>query len=114
MTKKQKIALAISLALFAIPELLWSPILNFYYELFQEGDVHPLRNNMLFNSDNLVILKATILIQLLGILSLFLIILFSKFKNRASKLLLVATMVILLLIAGFANYYVLYSNPQIG
>ena len=37
MTKKQKIWFAIFLAMFLVPEVLWSPVNDFYYELLQSG-----------------------------------------------------------------------------
>ena len=55
MTKKQKIWLGVFLALFIVPEVLWSPVGNFVYEIMQSGNAggtHPVRLNFLQVSDN--------------------------------------------------------------
>jgi len=83
MTKTQKIWMWIFLALFAAPEILWSPVINFYYELSQtgiSGGTHPWRNNFLQNSDNLNYLKFVIFFQLISLI-LFLICLIKNRKN---------------------------------
>ena len=61
MTKKQKIWLGISMAMAIVPEILWSPVVNFYYEFYlgtQTSNIYPLRNNFLQNSDNIIYLKS--------------------------------------------------------
>ncbi len=75
MSKIQKIWMWIFIAMFAIPEILWSPVLNFYYGFWQSGrsgNVNTLRNNFLQKADNWNYLKFIILLQLIGLV-LFLI-----------------------------------------
>jgi hypothetical protein len=70
MTTKQKIWFSIFLAMFLVPEVLWNPVANFYYEFWQgmhASTVFPLRNNFLMNSDNLFLLKLVIWIQFFGL-----------------------------------------------
>jgi len=72
MTKKQKIWLGIFLAMFLIPEALWSPVGNIVYELTQTGQsggTHPFRYTILQNSDNLAWLRLVFFIQLVGVVS---------------------------------------------
>jgi len=113
MAKKQKIWLGIFLAMFLVPEILWNPMVNFYYELFQSGDVHPLRNNFLTNADNFSILKFIMLAQFIGLaVSSFFI---AKSRIRAIVKMLLSFLIILsILLAGFAVLFIFYNNPQIG
>ena len=67
MSKKQKIWLGVFLAMFIIPELLWSPILNTLYELWQSGNVIPFRENFIMASDNLLYFRLVNFMQLVGI-----------------------------------------------
>jgi hypothetical protein len=73
MAKIQKVWLAVSGALFLIPEFLWSPLWNFSYELWFEehiGDENLVRDNFLTNSDNANILMIIFTIQAIGLLGL--------------------------------------------
>jgi len=67
MTKNQKIWFSVFLAIFIIPEILWSPLANFYYELLHTGDVFPLRASFLTNSDNFAIWKFVLWVQFSGL-----------------------------------------------
>ena len=82
MTKKQKIWLYIFLALFVIPEVLWSPVGNFVYELFLShyGSTRPFRNNFLQQSNNINYLSTILFLQLLGIFSTFIYLIITR-KN---------------------------------
>lgn len=110
LTKKQKIWTWIFLAMFLVPEILWSPISNFYFELLQtskSGGTYPFRDNFLQNSDNLNYLKIVILLQFIGLLlSLILIIKNRKWMNKLWRYLLIALLFILFIITGFALYFV--------
>ena len=114
MTKKQKIWMWIFLAMFIVPEILWSPVGNFYYELLQSsesGGTHPFRNNFLQNSDNLNNLKFVIFIQFIGLL-LFLIYLI-KNKKEFNTILRYISMIflsILLIFVSFSLYFALTFN----
>lgn len=69
MTKKQKIWFGVFLAMFAVPEALWSPLGNFYYGVVQDskprGYYHEFRNNFLTDGDNVVLLNLILLVQFL-------------------------------------------------
>lgn len=87
MTKKQKLWLWVFIALFVIPELLWSPVGNFVYSLYMPlrgGSAQILRDNFLLDNkyDNLY--SSILFIQLLGIFltALFLIYLYKHFKHK--------------------------------
>lgn len=116
-SKTQKIWLWIFGAMFIIPEILWSPILNFYYEFYQSSFtsfIHPLRNNFLQNSDNSNYLKFILFLQFLGI-SLFFIFLLKNKSNvkliwRHLGLILLFSILIL---TGFALYFALFFNIAI-
>jgi hypothetical protein len=71
MTKMQKVWLGIFLAMFIIPELLWSPILSFGYELLQSGNTHPLRVNYLTSLDHKDLLIFILIFESIGLLSTF-------------------------------------------
>jgi hypothetical protein len=68
MAKNQKIWFVVFGAIFLIPEILWSPLVNFYYELLRTGDVFPLCANFLTNSDNFAIWKLVLWVQFFSLL----------------------------------------------
>jgi len=73
MSKAQKIWMWIFIAMFALPELLWSPVLNFVYIIYKGGNIPViLRNNFLMSSDYRSLLVLVLFIQTIGAL-LFLI-----------------------------------------
>lgn len=81
MTKTQKIWMWIFVAMFAIPEILWSPVVNFLYSFFNPqvgGYPKLLRNNFLLDYQHENLLKTVIIIQIVGILSFFIF----WFKNK--------------------------------
>jgi hypothetical protein len=109
MTKTQKIWLWIFIAMFALPEILWSPILNFYYELSQSNKtsfIKPLRDNFLQNTDNLNILKLIIFLQLIGLLLILVSLIRNKeIKSKIIKYFLIILLIILFIIVGFVFYF---------
>lgn len=116
MTKKQKIWLWIFIAMFVVPEIFWSPVTNFYYELTQTnqgGGTRPFNYNFLQNSDNVNYLKTTIFIQLLGVV-LFIMFWF-KNKNKINSKVLFWTVFLLALliclVSLFALYFFIAFNP---
>jgi len=118
MSKRQKIWLGIFGAMFLVPEILWSPMIDFYYQLILQsnssGIVPPLRQNFLTNSDNISILKFVISMQLLG-LSLFLIRFLSlKIKNKIIKIIAISFLTVLLFLTAFFVLFAFNFNPQIG
>jgi len=86
MTKMQKVWLAIFLAMFIMPEVLWSPVGNSAYEFYMTsyGNTHPFRNNFLQNPDNINILSTVLFIQMAGLLfsSIYLVIIHNSIKNK--------------------------------
>jgi hypothetical protein len=87
MTKGQKIGFWAVLGLFIIPELLWSPVGNFIYELTQtgrSGGTHPFRNTFLEDSSNINIFSTVLFIQLLGLFcsAVYLIIIHNSVKHK--------------------------------
>ena len=69
MKSKRKFLLWTSLALFVVPELIWSPITNILFELFQSGNVHPLRDNLLLKAENIFYFRIVNSLQLVGLLA---------------------------------------------
>jgi hypothetical protein len=120
LSKIQKIWLWVSGALFLVPEILWSPVMNFYYEFYKSsysGNVQPFRDSFLQNSDNLRYLKFIVLLQSIGLL-LFTISLIVNRKNivvmRIVYLFLMAPLLILLLLVLFVLFFIFAFNPNIG
>jgi len=67
MTKTQKMYLRIFLAMFVLPEVLWSPVTNILYE-FSKNSGQPYIANFLMNPDNITWLNFVLLIQVIGLL----------------------------------------------
>jgi hypothetical protein len=111
MTKKQKIWLSVSGLMFILPELLWSPIVNTYYYLFNFSSVNKiiLRNNFLFDYKYESLLKLVITIQLIGIVYVFIFLCKKTTKFKFKPLIIIITLA-LLIITGFAFYlWVLFN-----
>jgi hypothetical protein len=83
MTKTQKIWLGIFLAMFAIPEILWSPVMNeiIVPRFFSST---PWRYSFLYKPGNVNMLIWVLLIQFLG-MGLATVTLFFSRKNLSSK-----------------------------
>jgi hypothetical protein len=109
MTIKQKIWMWVFIAMFAVPEILWSPVANFYYEFLQSSwtsYVKHFRYNFLQNSDNLNYFKFVIFLQLIGLIGSLILML--KDKNNKNKMLTysLATLLSIFAIAvGFILYF---------
>jgi len=117
LTKTQKVWLWISAAIFLVPEILWSPVANFYYQLTQtsrSGGTYPFRNNFLQNSDNLNYLKLVFFLQFVGLLWFLISMLRGALiKNKVIKYICVATLLILLIVVGFALYFAMTFSIEI-
>ncbi|MBL8031581.1 MAG: hypothetical protein JNK33_04645 [Candidatus Doudnabacteria bacterium] len=69
MTKNQKLWFWIGLALFAIPEILWSPVVNVFYDLFQSSNsVAVFRDNLLTSGNHVNLFISILGLQLFGLL----------------------------------------------
>ena len=113
MSKKQKILSWIFIGLFVIPEVLWSPLLNFYYELNQSGStsaVHSLRDNFFENPDHFNSLRLIVFIQLVGLVSFLVLLTRIKLKLRLVAILIT---IVLILLSVIANWY-MSAQWQIG
>ena len=76
MVKAQKWLLWLFGAMFLVPEVLWSPVLNFIYSIWVGGNVPMiLRDNFLINPDNRNLAITIILIQCIGALLFFILLL---------------------------------------
>jgi hypothetical protein len=75
MTKNQKIWFLIFLAMFAVPEVLWSPVSNVIFGLIKDV---PYRINFLTQADNRDWLITIIFAQFLGILGVNSLLWFKK------------------------------------
>jgi hypothetical protein len=90
MTKTQKIWLGVCLEIIflgmaIVPEILWSPVLNFIYEWNQNTNhVVAWRSNFLTNSDNIDLWSHVLLFQFLGLFFATVLMLFYKnyVKNK--------------------------------
>jgi len=110
----QKIWFWIFGAMFVVPEILWSPLVNLIYDIFQNSNnVKTLRPNFLTNPNNIYILLYIIFFQFIGVLGTTIITIKSKL-NLIPKIFLVATMTILLLVNGFILYLVFALRNGIG
>src|SRR4051812_49298452 len=111
MTKKQKIWTVVFIAMFLLPELLWSTVFNFYYELPQtsySSNTHPFRDNYFQNSDNLVQYDFILGMQILGLIGLLYFIAANKVSIHHSLIKLTA-FVLIFILAAFSSlvfYYV--------
>lgn len=110
MTKIQKIWLSIFIAMFALPEILWSPVINLIYEFLQNTNkVQPWRDNFLMNSDNIAWLSVIYLIQLVGLLGCLMLIISLKPKNIAMWL-----VNSVLIICSLTVAFLLFASLTIG
>lgn len=95
MTKTQKIWMWIFLGMLLVPEVLWSPLGNFYYELIKGqhvSNILPFRFNFLESADYVNMLRLVILIQTAGsILGLITIL---KLKPGIAKWLSISALLI--------------------
>ena len=87
MTKKQRIGFWSILGLFILPEILWSPVGNFIYELSQtsrSGGTHPFRNTFLEDTSNINMLSTVLFIQMLGLFAsaVYLIVMHNSVRNK--------------------------------
>ena len=110
MTKTQKIWLWISLAIFVVPEALWSPVSNMVNDLLQKSNnVQILRPNFLTNSDNTNLLVFFLGFQFIGVVAS--LILLMKSKTNIStwlKIFIIITLSLIAIVTGIV-FYIAFS-----
>lgn len=104
MSSKQKIWFWIFLAIFIVPEVLWSPVLSFGYELLQSGNTHPLRRNNITNLQHSGLIILVLGVEFIGVVVSLLIISKSIKIKKMIHWILIASMSIF----AIANAIVLY------
>ncbi len=113
MTKMQKVWLWIFLAMFIVPEVLWSPVGNFIY-IFIKGGNHPViwRNNFLMQTDFRNLLTLVLFIQFVGLLlgSYALI----KKKPKSYFEIFIIVLMLLVLLLNFFVLYLVWATRHIG
>jgi len=85
MNKIHKAWLSLLVVLFAIPEILWSPIGNFIYESGQRtNNIKPLRESFLTQTDNFELWANIVLFQFICLLliTIYIAVLKKQFKNQ--------------------------------
>jgi hypothetical protein len=87
MTKMQKVWLGIFLAMFIVPEVLWSPVYKFWYSLKLPtvgGHYAIVRQNFLDNSGNSDLWSNLILLEFFGLLltAIYLVVIRKSFTHR--------------------------------
>lgn len=113
LNKTQKIWTWIFIAMFAIPEILWSPIGNFLHTFWRGGNTPAiLRNNFLMHSDYRGLLIFVIFLQSFGALACLVLTYKSSTKNwlKASLTLLL----LLFFILSFVILSVLLLTLNVG
>ena len=112
MKKVQKIWLSVFLAMFLVPEILWSPAYKMYLATFspsQNGHYAVFRANLLDNSNGISLWANLLLLQFLGVLFLTTFFLFLKkyFQNKnifwVVFLFLLALTLVMFYIHGFST-----------
>jgi len=115
MTKKQKIWLAVFLAMFIIPEILWSTYSSFYCMVLFSGSGNSFQLFQLIpNPKSLIIQKSISFVQFFGLLSSFVVLIKSQVKNKTIKLIEISFLAVLLILAIYFLYFIFNFNPQIG
>jgi len=113
MSKIQKIWMWIFIAMFAIPEILWSPVENFIYIFIRNSDPPQLfRTNFLTEAGPSFLYRMIVLIQLIGLLG-FLFILMKNKKNihrRWHYYILLILDLLLILLTFFVFYLITFLN----
>ena len=106
MTKTQKIWLWISVAMFVVPEVLWSPVSNFLYTFYKGGNIPIIfRDNFLMSSDYRGMVIIIIFLQSFAALTSF--ILLYKSLNKGILKISLCLFTCLLTAASFCVFLIL-------
>jgi hypothetical protein len=112
--QNKKIWLWVSLGMFLVPELLWSPVMNFIYEIFQNNNhVQALRPNFLTDSSNVTPFIIVVFIQFLGLL-ITTVIMTKSSAPKSAKISSIAFLLILLILTGFVLFTAYSLRNGIG
>jgi uncharacterized membrane protein YwzB len=115
MTKNQKIWFLIFLAIFAVPEVLWSPVNSFYRDIgISPFEFRGLINSNNFFGDNLTLAKVILCVQLIGLLIGFWIVSISRFDKKLIKLSSSVFLGLLILFVAYILVFAFVSNPHFG
>lgn len=116
MTKKQKIWFAVFLAMFLIPEILWSPIRGIFSIYFPGGlpDIFSISSSIETNNNAIACLIT--LTQLIGLLGMVYLIYKSKINNSIKIITLFFLFLLICLSINlvYMGFYYLNNYPQIG
>jgi len=114
MTRLQKIWMWIFIAMFAVPEILWSPVANFLYTFWKGGNIPSiLRDNFLISSDYRKLAIIVIFIQGIGALLSSVLIFRSSIKNIYKVILFVSFFIFFLLSVIVASILLLTLNMEL-
>jgi|SRR3989344_2968843 len=114
METKQKNWLWVSLIMFAMPEILWSPVTNIIYSFLQNSNhVKDFRSNFLTNPDNTTFLLIVLFIQLVGLVLSLVYIMKTTIIARYKISLFLLTLFVSI-VTGFAFFIVFSLRNGIG
>lgn len=115
MAKKQKIWFSIFLAMFLVPEVLWSPVNSFYHDIgISPFEFRGLTNGNNFFGNNLTLVKAILSAQFVGLLIVFWIVSTGRFEKKIIKLTISIFFGLLILLVAYILVFVFASNPHFG
>jgi hypothetical protein len=114
MTKKQKILLWVSAGMFVIPEIMWSPVLNFTFSILDNNNTPTiLRENFLVTSNYRNFLIGVVSVQLAGLLGGLLCVYKCEIR-RGYKVLLLGLLSLLIVQVGLILALLFYTRQGIG
>ena len=97
MTKKQKIWLGVFLAMFIIPEILWSPVLGIF----------PFGQKFLLNNDNHGLITFILFMETLSLFAILMLL--SKLK-KSILIIILTILVAIFLVRSFYISYLLFAT----
>ena len=113
---KKKILAWISFIIFIVFEILWSPLLNFFYSFFSptiNGSSQIIRDNFLLKTDNINIYLFVILIQLISLLSCLILMIKIKSSNKTINIMTLFVLIILIILTLFSLLILFYTRNGI-
>jgi len=119
MTKNQKIWFVVSLAMFVVPEVLWSELRSFMYVMLfpDKFSDFPLLFNLLPSLNSNLIGTIFTLIEFLGLIGVLIIVIKSTLRNKLVKISGIIILALLLIFEAILTWMQLYyflNTPQIG